>query len=249
MRGLLLAAGLLSLLGVRPTLAAPGPFANWAAVVISGDDEAAHVDAHTEAFDNARRDIGRALERRGFAAANIGEYSVEPDRHPDTRPGPAELDAVSSGLRRETRRAGAGCLVYLTSHGSPDGAVLGDRILPPRALARMIGASCGARPTVVVVSACFSGVFVPALAGPNRLVLTAARRDRSSFGCGEADTYPFFDGCVLESLPTARDFLTLAARTKTCVARRELEEKVAPPSEPQISVGARFHAPPFPPPG
>jgi hypothetical protein len=249
MRGLMLAAGLLSLFGTQPARATPSPFANWAVVVISGDDEAAHVDAHTEAFDNARRDIGRALERRGFAAANIAEYSVEPNQHPDTRPGPAEFDAIAAGLRREAQRTGAGCLIYLTSHGSPDGAVLGDRILPPRALSRMIGSACGARPTVVVVSACFSGVFVPILAGPDRLVLTAARRDRSSFGCGEADTYPFFDGCVLESLPTARDFLVLAARTKACVARRELEEKVAPPSEPQISIGARFHVQPFPAPG
>ena len=168
----------------------PSGFSRWAAVVISGDDHAAHVDKSTEAFDNARRDLGRALERRGFSTANVAEFSVEPDRHPDTRPGPARIVDIAAESEAAHKPGADGCLVYLTSHGSPDGTVLGDRLLPPRTLARLIGGTCGKRPTIIVISACFSGVFVPALAGPNRLVLTAARRDRSSFGCGESDRVP-----------------------------------------------------------
>ena len=30
------------------------------------------------------------------------------------------------------------------------------------------------------------------------MVLTAARPDRTSFGCGEADKYPYFDDCFLQ---------------------------------------------------
>jgi hypothetical protein len=217
-------------------------------VIVSGDNLAAHVDEATEAFDNARRDVGRALERRGFDAANRAEFSVEPDRHPDTRPGPARLDVIAAGLRRLARQAPEGCLFYLTSHGSEDGAVLGETLLPPKALARLIAGACPDRPTIVVVSACFSGVFIPALAGPRRLILTAARRDRSSFGCGEADRYPFFDACVLESLTASTDFLDLARRTRLCVARREKIEHMSPPSEPQVSAGARFVSPAFSPP-
>lgn len=225
----------------------PG-FSHWAAVIVSGDDRAAHVDEHTEAFDNARRDLGRALERRGFSAANLAEFSVEPKRHPDTRPGPARLEDIAAGLKRLSSRAPDGCLFYLTSHGSQDGAVLGDKLLPPRTLARLLGGACGDRPTIIVVSACYSGVFVPVLAGPRRMVLTAARRDRSSFGCGESDEYPFFDACVLESLPTSADFIDLAGRTRRCVSRREKTEHMSPPSEPQVSDGAQFRSPAFSPP-
>ena len=64
---------------------------------------------------------------------------------------------------------------------------------------------------IVVISACFSGVFVPALAGDQRMILTAARPDRTSFGCGESDKYPYFDDCFLSSAPQARDFLDLGA--------------------------------------
>jgi hypothetical protein len=71
-------------------------------------------------------------------------------------------------------------------------------------------------------------------------VMTAARRDRSSFGCSEDATYPYFDGCVLEGLQTARDFIALAAAARACVARREAEEGLSPASEPQVSVGANM---------
>src|SRR5690606_23240396 len=104
-------------------------------------------------------------------------------------------------------------------------------------LARVVRQTCGARPTVVIVSACYSGQFVDALEAPNRMVFTAARRDRTSFGCGAGERYPWFDGCVLESLPEADDFLSLAATTRTCVARREDEAGVPLPSEPQLFVG------------
>ncbi|MGH7025375.1 MAG: C13 family peptidase [Caulobacteraceae bacterium] len=231
-----------AMLIARPTVATES-FGGWAGVIVSGDDRAAHVDAPTEAFDNARRDIASELERRGFAAADIEEFSVEPNRHSVARL--ATPAAIGADLRRLAARAPDGCLFYLTSHGSPDGAELGARLVSPRALGRLIGHACGRRPTIVVISACYSGVFVPALAGANRLIITAARRDRSSFGCGEADKYPYFDGCVLEVLPAAADFIALADKARACVARREREEGMAPPSEPQIFVGPRFRSPRF----
>ncbi|HEV2366166.1 MAG TPA: C13 family peptidase [Caulobacteraceae bacterium] len=229
-------------------LAAPAraaSFANWAAVVVSGDDEAAHADIHTEAFDNARRDVAAALERRGFSPANLAQFSVEPALHPRTAPKAADLPAIARTLSVLARRAPAGCLVYFTSHGAPQGAVLADRLLAPPALARAIDRACPGRPVVAVISACFSGVFVPALAGPDRLVVTAARRDRPSFGCGESDRYPYFDACVLASFPASADFLALARRARACVADKERETGAEPPSDPQIFVGARLSLPTF----
>jgi hypothetical protein len=69
------------------------------------------------------------------------------------------------------------------------------------------------------------------------MVLTAARPDRSSFGCGEADKYPYFDQCVLESMPSAADFATLGVTVQRCVALREIKEGMKPPSEPQLFIG------------
>ena len=92
----------------------------------------------------------------------------------------------------------------------------------------------------MIVFACYSGIFVNALAAPNRMVLTAASRDRPSFGCGAGETYPWFDGCILKTLPRANDFLALAAGARACVARKEAERGVSPPSQPQLFVGSEM---------
>src|SRR6202042_1601434 len=87
----------------------------------------------------------------------------------------SDPQSIIDQLGRATATAKSGCLIYFTSHGSPDGIVLGDGLMTPAAMARIIDDACGERPAVVVVAACYSGVFIPPLAAPNRMVLTAAR--------------------------------------------------------------------------
>jgi hypothetical protein len=219
--------------------AAASAFSDWSAVVVAGDWHA-HDGGPSEAFDNARRDVSLALERAGFPAENIRQFSVRPERYKDAHPQKAGLRGIAQTLAELSARAPGGCLFYISSHGAPQGAVLGQAILLPGTLASMLDQSCGKRPTVVVISACFSGVFVPTLARPNRMVLTAARPDRTSFGCGQDDKYPYFDDCFLSSMPAAHDFQALAADVRACVRRREIAEKMSPPSEPQVWVGAQL---------
>lgn len=218
---------------------AASPFADWSAVVVAGDWHASDGGA-TEGFDNARRDVTLALGRAGFQPGNIRQFSVRPERYKDTKPEKAELPAIYQALVDGAGRTQGGCLFYLTSHGLPQGAQVDQRILAPGVLAGMLDKTCGQRPTVVVISACFSGVFVPALAKSNRMVLTAARPDRTSFGCGQDNKYPYFDDCFLSSMPGAKDFGGLATATRECVRTREIAEKMSPPSEPQIFVGAQL---------
>jgi hypothetical protein len=222
-----------------PAQAADTDFSDWAAVVVAGDFHA-HSGGPTEAFDNARRDVASALVAAGFTAGNIVQLSVRPERYPDARPGQSDLLGVAQGLAYAAGKAPGGCLLYLTSHGAPQGALVGEEVMSPRFAAKMVDNACGKRPTVVVISACYSGVFVPFLAKPNRMVLTAARPDRSSFGCGESDTYPYFDACVLESLPKVKAFPALGRAAQSCVAQREQAERLTPASEPQMSVGGEL---------
>jgi len=205
---------------------------------VAGDDEAAHADTPTRAFDNARRDVIKAFARRGFTLSNLAQFSVAGGLGAE----PAQIDPIFARLATLAKTAPGGCLVYLTSHGSPHGALVGDDILPPAVADAKVRRACGDHPTAIIISACFSGTYLPTLAGANRLVMTAARRDRSSFGCGEDDVYPFFDGCVIADLPIAHDFVDLAGRVRQCVAVREDEERMRPRSEPQIFVGKAFRA-------
>jgi hypothetical protein len=215
---------------------AAAPFADWAAIVVAGDWHD-HSGGPSEAFDNARRDVSSDLLRLGFAPDNIEQFSVRPDNYPRQRPLASDAHTIATSLWDLSNRTNAGCLIYFTSHGSPDGIVMGNGIYAPDSLSQMLDNTCSTRPTVVIISACYSGVFVPALQAPNRMILTAARPDRTSFGCGQTDRYPYFDQCVLQMLPASADFLGLGRNVQACVAAREKAEHVGPPSEPQLWVG------------
>lgn len=221
----------------QATPTAASPFSDWSAVVVAGDWHA-HSGGPSEAFDNARRDVTQAFERAGFEPANLRQFSVRPERYRDPALTKSSPQAIYDALTNLTAKASGGCLVYFSSHGAPQGVVVDQQFLPPGVLASMLDTTCGKRPTVVIISACFSGVFVRPLAGPERMVLTAARPDRSSFGCGEADRYPYFDQCVLEALPNTSDFATLGPAVQACVGAREVKEGMKPPSEPQLFIGA-----------
>lgn len=218
--------------------AAESPFANWAAIVVAGDHEDS--DGHsTEGFDNARRDVSRDLLKLGFAPANLAQFSMHPRLYHSEKLSRSAPSTILKGLLKLTQKASAGCLVYFSSHGEPDGIIVGDYVVQPSALAEVMDHACGARPTVVILSACFSGAMLPPLKGPDRMILTAARRDRTSFGCGQSDHYPYFDQCVLESWGASRSFPDLATRARACVATREKAEHLTPHSEPQFWIGPK----------
>jgi hypothetical protein len=218
-----------------------GAFQDWAAVVVAADWRAATGEP-TSAFENARRDIAQALLSAGFRPDNLRTFGVDAQ-------GPGVLETtpenLAAGLTQVADRAKGGCFVYFTSHGSPGGITFGRQAqgqltMRPAALTALLDGACGDRPSVVMISACFSGVYIPAVAAPNRMVFTAARPDRTSFGCGVDDRYPFFDACVLETWPRAGDFAALGRAVQACVARKEQALGLKPPSEPQLRVGARI---------
>jgi hypothetical protein len=130
---------------------------------------------------------------------------------------------------------GQGCFVFITSHGirgagvalSPGG------VLSPDELDKAVVRGCGNAPTVVIISACFSGGFAePPMTRANRIIMTASRADRTSFGCGSGATYTFFDRCLLDSLRHARQWNGLYEATVACVEKREKAGNYLP-SEPQ----------------
>jgi Peptidase C13 family len=230
----LLFIGFLSIDAARAAVASP--FADWAAVVVAGDHEDSDGNS-TEGFDNARRDVSNDLLKLGFSPANLAQFSTRSREYRHEKLLRSEPNRITDTLLNLARKTRGGCLVYFSSHGEPDGLVVGDYVVPPRALAEVVDHACGTRPTVVILSACFSGVMLPPLKGPNRMILTAARRDRTSFGCGQADRYPYFDQCVLESLPASSDFPGLGRAVQACVAAREKKEGVTPASHPQLWIG------------
>jgi hypothetical protein len=97
-------------------------------------------------------------------------------------------------------------------------------------------------PTVVIVSACYSGSFAAGkMARSNRILLTAARGDRPSFGCQAHRIYNFFDECLLGVLPQAATWRSVSDGADRCVQRMEHALGVRP-SEPQAYFGGTVAA-------
>jgi Peptidase C13 family len=209
------------------------PVARWQAVLAAGDDA-------QPVFDNAARALGQRLRAAGVPESNVHRLSASPaELSPSVEPARAEV--LLRRIAELPARPGDRCLVFLTSHGERgEGLWLArsNTALGPDELAEALSRGCAAVPTVVVVSACFSGGFAAGkMAKPNRIILTAARRDRPSFGCQAHRTYNFFDECLLGALPKSANWRAVFDGAKGCV--RHMEQALGErPSEPQAYFGA-----------
>ena len=209
-------------------------FKDWAVILVAGDYRA-HSGAPSKVFDNARHDLAEAFAKIGFNKANMVQFSVDYDTGTQHT---AQTD-IAAAMSAAAAKAKAGCLIYFTSHGVPGGIIIGDGVLGPDTMRDMVNTACGKRPAVIVMSSCYSGQFVAPLHADNRIIMTASRPDRTSFGCGELDHYTFFDDCFLRAMAISGDFPGLGAGVQQCVAERETQMKATPPSEPQVSVGSQ----------
>lgn len=201
-------------------------------------------DGEEDVFRNEAEYIPTLFARR-FGATT---HTLVLENHPDslsTRPlaSWSNLETALAGLHRAMNPDQDILLLYLTSHGSEDHTLLVDMDpLPldqigaqdlPRILAEQ-----RFKWKVVVVNACYSGAFVAGLRGPGTLVLTAARSDRSSFGCGsDSDITYFGHAWLVDALNRTDDFIDAFEFARQEIARWEKQDKVTP-SEPQIDVGS-----------
>jgi Peptidase C13 family len=91
---------------------------------------------------------------------------------------------------------------------------------------------------ILVVSACFSGSLIDSLSDSSRIILTAAAKDRSSFGCQFNSNNTFF---IEELFKAAKDptlnIEQIYRLTQIGVTRKETSMRLNPPSLPQIWIG------------
>jgi hypothetical protein len=99
------------------------------------------------------------------------------------------------------------------------------------------------KPTLLLLSACFSGSFVEPLNSTSRIILTASAKDRNSFGCQFHSTNTYFvDALLNQPAITSRSVAQLMEQAKIDVDQRERKQRLSPPSLPQISVGSAVKA-------
>lgn len=201
-------------------------------------------DGGEDVFHNEAEYAARLFPQRFGPSA----HTLVLENHPDTLADHplatwSNLEGALDGLARVMDPRQDILLLYLTSHGSEDHNLLVD--MDPLPLdqigAQDLSGILKSRPfkwKVVVVNACYSGGFVPYLQGPGTLVLTAARSDRSSFGCGNDSAATYFGRAwLVDALNRTDDFVAAFQQAKAEIGQWETKDKLLP-SEPQIAIGA-----------
>lgn len=197
----------------------------------------------TPVFGREAREAGRVLSKRFDAEGRT--LILANDEGEDKADAGATLDHLRLAIQRDAAlmdRNEDVMVLYTTSHGSPDEGlnlrdpVTGDSVITPPQLAQMLG-DPGFKNRLIILQACFSGQFVPALSSPGTVVVTAASSMTSSFGCAAGNDWTFFGYALINEAIRKPDTLIRQFR-RAFVSILGWEERAQyKPSSPQISVG------------
>ena len=199
-------------------------------------------DADPEVFSRETQFASQVFATR-FGTADRSVLLINDSDDRDTWP-----LATLSGLRDTLRLLAARMdpeedvlVLFLTSHGSEDGLEVRNDSLPlaqiePGDLRQALDDS-GIRWRLVVVSACYAGVFLDPLKTDTTAIVTAADAAHSSFGCQEDRDLTWFGEAFLkDSLPNAASLEDAFEHATRLITQREAAEHQMH-SNPQLYVG------------
>lgn len=131
--------------------------------------------------------------------------------------------------------------LYMTSHGNINEFQLSNQpiamdAIDPKWLRQALD-TAGIRWRVIVISACRSGSFIPALQSPDTLIITASAADKDSFGCSNDSDSTYFGRAFFDEAMRENSSLKAAfEQAQTTVKRWETAQGFEA-SEPQWSIG------------
>jgi hypothetical protein len=194
-------------------------------------------------FGREAREAGRVLARRfGAEGRTIVLADDEGEAKADAAGTPATLAAAIAGASALMDRGEDVLVLYTTSHGTPrnglnfEHAVHGTSVIAPADLASVLNRN-GVRNRLIMLQACYSGQFLPALESPRTVIVTAASSMNPSFGCSPANDWTFFGHAFINLAMRKPDTLARQFR-RAVVTIIGWEKKLGiEPSNPQISIG------------
>ena len=156
---------------------------------------------------------------------------------------PANINLVMAAMAAKMDLDEDVLILYTTSHGAPKiGIVYKDGneslgMIAPRRLGKMLS-DAGIKRRLVMISACYSGTFIPHVASNETIIITAASAVQPSFGCSPGNDWTFFgDALINNGLRTTKALRTIATEMTGLIGKWEQEFNLEP-SDPQVSIGA-----------
>jgi hypothetical protein len=195
-------------------------------------------------FGREAREAAAVLSRR-YDAAGRTLLLAGTDGAADSQAPRGAPDHLALALARvaELMDAKEDVLVlYVTTHGAPFGLFYNDgdagagAVSPTRLWTNL--SQLGIHNRLLILSACFAGVFVPMLQSPTTAIVTAASADRTSFGCQADSDWTFFgDALVNHALRKPQPLAAASAEAFGLIEAWEAKGKLTP-SQPQLSIGS-----------
>lgn len=135
-------------------------------------------------------------------------------------------------------------VLFATTHGDPVWGLAyrdGDNgvgMITPQRLASLLDGN-GFQRRMILLSACYAGVFIPKLASDNSIIVTAASSDRTSFGCAPGNDWTFFgDALINNALRKPQSFDKATSEAVSLIGKWETDLNLVP-SQPQVIVGRK----------
>ncbi|WP_193589289.1 C13 family peptidase [Xanthomonas arboricola] len=206
-------------------------------------------DASDDVFRNETLYLKQLLEQRFDARGRVVTLVNNPDNLGEQPYAPLATydnlyDTLAAIGKRMDRKEDA-LLLFVTTHGTEDHTLYvqvdqnEEDFISPQDLRKALD-DAGIDNRIIVLSACYSGGFIPALRSPDTLVLTAARADRPSFGCGNTSNATYFgQAWLIDAMNRSDDPLAAFDMAKTAITAREKQDGELP-SLPQQSLGRRI---------
>ena len=195
-------------------------------------------------FGRETREAGRVLSHRYGAAGRTLVLAGTNGGAPSDLPN-GSITNLTLALARiaEVMDLKEDVLVfYVTTHGAPLGIVYHDAddgfgVLSPKRFAAILD-DLGIKNRLLIISACYSGVFVPALKSPTTALFTAASDSRPSFGCAADNDWTFFgDAMINHAFRKPQTLQAASDEAKGLITEWETAGRVNA-SNPQVSIGA-----------
>lgn len=172
--------------------------------------------------------------------------SISLVNHRDTAPTIAlanatNLGAVLNGMGKAMNPKKDVLVLFITTHGSKELLSVSFpgfsfNQVTPENLSQAFKES-GIKNKVLIISACYSGSFIPHLKSDDTLIMTAASADKTSFGCSNGREWTYFgDALFNHALRKTKSLPEAFEEARKLIKEWETKEGISP-SEPQISMG------------
>lgn len=200
-------------------------------------------------FGREAAETARVLARRYDAVGRTIVLSAGSGAVDKTIPdgSPANFEVAMGAISAKMDLKEDVLILYTTSHGAPEVGLAyrdGDHgfgWIGPKRLADLLNGA-GIKRRMVMLSACFSGELLPHLVNDTSVIITAADRDQTSFGCAPGNDWTFFgDALINTALRTPQPLDAAVAQAFDLIRSWEASKRLTS-SRPQFYTGsdARF---------